>query len=495
MNNGLHIIGGKSRTGGLGSGNGVPIQGPIAGSVQGPAQGSAAAGAPVSVQIAWQANGQGGGRAEELRQRIRELVGEYHKAAFPVHDFEPGRSAVPVSGRVFDERDVQILVDSSLDFWLTTGRFADRFERNFARRIGLREARLVNSGSSANLVAISVLTSPTLGARQLRPGDEVITVAAGFPTTINPIIQNGLVPVFIDVELGTYNLRVDQLEAALSPKTKAMIFAHTLGNPFNAAAVRDFARKHNLWLVEDCCDALGSTFRGQGVGTFGDIATFSFYPAHHITMGEGGCVATDKPALGKLIESFRDWGRDCWCAPGKDNTCGKRFDWELGSLPCGYDHKYTYSHIGYNLKVTDMQAAVGVSQLEKVDGFIAARRANFEYLRRGLDSCHDGLLLPVATRDSDPSWFGFPIGVRPESGLTRESVVRKLDEAKIGTRLLFGGNLTRQPAYKDTNYRIAAELVNTDYAMNNVFWIGVYPGLSRSMLDYAIETLTESCGG
>ena len=432
-------------------------------------------------------------RADELRDQIRALVGEYHAEAFAARPFEPGESSVPVSGRVFDERDIQGLVDSSLDFWLTTGRFADQFERLFARRVGVREARLVNSGSSANLIAITVLTSPTLGDRQLKPGDEVITVAAGFPTTINPIFQNQLVPVFVDVELGTYNVRVDQLEAALSPRTKAMIFAHTLGNPFNAAAVKAFARKHNLWLVEDCCDALGSTFGGQGVGTFGDIATFSFYPAHHITMGEGGCVVTEKPALAKLIESFRDWGRDCWCAPGKDNTCGKRFEWELGTLPCGYDHKYTYSHIGYNLKVTDMQAAVGVTQLAKLDRFIAARRANFKRLKEGLAGCTDQLLLPQATPGSDPSWFGFPIAVRPESGLTRDGVIKKLHEAKIGTRLLFGGNLVRQPAYQNSTYRIAVELTDTDYVMNNVFWVGVYPGLSGPMIDYVIETLAQSC--
>ena len=431
-------------------------------------------------------------RADELRQNIRNLVTEYHREAFPANAFQAGHSSVPVSGRVFDEDDLQSLVDSSLDFWLTTGRFADEFERAFARRVGVREARLVNSGSSANLVAISVLTSPTLGERQLKPGDEVITVAAGFPTTINPILQNQLVPVFVDVELGTYNVDVSQLEAALSPRTRALIFAHTLGNPFNIAAVQRFAQKHNLWLVEDCCDALGATFNGQGVGTFGDLATFSFYPAHHITMGEGGCVVTEKPALAKLIESFRDWGRDCWCAPGKDNTCGKRFDWELGTLPCGYDHKYTYSHIGYNLKVTDMQAAVGVSQLRKLDSFIATRRSNFTRLHEALRSHKEFYLLPEATPDSDPSWFGFPIAVRPESGLTRDFVVRTLEQKKIGTRLLFGGNLTRQPAYKDANFRVVSNLKNSDYIMNNVFWVGVYPGLSKEMIDYIAATLREA---
>ncbi len=431
-------------------------------------------------------------RVDELRQNIRNLVTEYHREAFPQNVFQPGRSSVPVSGRVFDEDDLQSLVDSSLDFWLTTGRFAEQFERAFARRVGVREARLVNSGSSANLVAISVLTSPTLGERQLKPGDEVITVAAGFPTTINPILQNQLVPVFVDVELGTYNVDIRQLEAALSSRTRALIFAHTLGNPFNVSAVQRFAQQHNLWLVEDCCDALGATFNGQGVGTFGDLATFSFYPAHHITMGEGGCVVTEKPSLAKLVESFRDWGRDCWCAPGKDNTCGKRFDWELGTLPCGYDHKYTYSHIGYNLKVTDMQAAVGVSQLRKLDGFIAARRSNFARLREALSAHEEFYLLPESTPGSNPSWFGFPLAVRPESELTRDFIVRTLEQKKIGTRLLFGGNLTRQPAYKDANFRVVGDLKNSDYIMNNVFWVGVYPGLSEEMIDYIAASLREA---
>src|SRR5258708_17005167 len=431
-------------------------------------------------------------RVDELRQNIRNLVTEYHREAFPQNVFQPGRSSVPVSGRVFDEDDLQSLVDSSLDFWLTTGRFAEQFERAFARRVGVREARLVNSGSSANLVAISVLTSPTLGERQLKPGDEVRPVAAGFPTTINPILQNQLVPVFVDVELGTYNVDVRQLEAALSSRTRALIFAHTLGNPFNVSAVQRFAQQHNLWLVEDCCDALGATFNGQGVRTFVDLATFSFYPAHHITMGEGGCVVNEKPILAKLVESFRDWGRDCWCAPGKDNTCGKRFDWELGTLPCGYDHKYTYSHIGYNLKVTDMQAAVGVSQLRKLDGFIAARRSNFAALRDGLSAHEEFYLLPESTPGSNPSWFGFPLAVRPESELTRDFIVRTLEQKKIGTRLLFGGNLTRQPAYKDANFRVVGDLKNSDYIMNNVFWVGVYPGLSEEMIDYIAASLREA---
>ena len=431
-------------------------------------------------------------RAEEIRKQILELVAEYSREAFPHKQFAAGENPVPVSGRVFDGQDVQALVDSSLDFWLTAGRFSDAFERKFARRFGVRSARLVNSGSSANLLAVSALTSPTLGDRRLEPGDEVITLAAGFPTTVNPIIQNRCIPVFIDVQLGTYNAEVSLLEEALSSRTKAITFAHTLGNPFNLREVTAFAKKHDLWLIEDCCDALGSTFEGKNVGTFGDVATVSFYPAHHITMGEGGCVLTDKPQLERLIESFRDWGRGCWCAPGKDNTCGKRFDWELGSLPCGYDHKYTYSHIGYNLKVTDMQAAVGLSQLEKLDGFIERRKQNFAFLREGLEPLQDVLLLPEATPGSDPSWFGLPLAVRPESGRKRDRVTAHLESRKIGTRLLFGGNLVRQPAYKGAEYRVAGDLKNTDYVMNNVFWIGVYPGLSEDMLQYMLQSLKEA---
>ena len=427
--------------------------------------------------------------ADLLREQIRELVTQYHAEAFPPRQFVAGESVVPVSGKVFDAEDIQHAVDASLDFWLTTGRFAEQFERQFAQLMGVRDARLVNSGSSANLVALSVLTSDTLGERALRPGDEVITVAAGFPTTLNPIIQNNLIPVFVDVRLGTYDVDCTQLEAALSPRTKAVMIAHTLGNPFDLDAVTAFCARHNLWLIEDCCDAVGATYKGQGVGTFGDISTASFYPAHHITMGEGGAVMTSKPALTKLIESFRDWGRDCWCAPGKDNTCGKRFEWQLGQLPCGYDHKYIYSHIGYNLKLSDMQAAVGVSQLKKLPGFIAARKANFNRLYAGLSDLQEFFALPQATPNSDPSWFGFPMAVRPESGLTRDKVITHLNAAKIGTRLLFGGNLLRQPAYLDSNFRQVGALPNTDYVMNNVFWIGVYPGLTEPMIDYIIDSL------
>ncbi|RSL16399.1 CDP-6-deoxy-D-xylo-4-hexulose-3-dehydrase [Edaphobacter aggregans] len=427
-------------------------------------------------------------QAEVLRDQIRDLVTKYHDVAFPTRKFTPGVSAVPVSGKVFDAEDIQYVVDASLDFWLTTGRFAEQFERQFARAMGVRDARLVNSGSSANLVALSALTSPSLGDRALRPGDEVITVAAGFPTTINPAIQNNLVPVFVDVQLDTYDIDYSQLEAAVSDQTRAVMIAHTLGNPFDLDAVMAFCKRHDLWLVEDCCDAVGATYKGQGVGTFGDISTASFYPAHHITMGEGGAVMTQKPALTKLIESFRDWGRDCWCAPGRDNTCGKRFEWQLGELPCGYDHKYIYSHIGYNLKLSDMQAAVGVSQLRKLSGFIAARRANFKRLYDGLADLEEFFSLPQATPGSDPSWFGFPIAVKPEGGLKRDRVVRALDQRKIGTRLLFGGNLLRQPAYLNSKYRKIGELPNTDYVMNNVFWIGVYPGLTENMIDYIIDS-------
>jgi CDP-6-deoxy-D-xylo-4-hexulose-3-dehydrase len=434
-------------------------------------------------------------RAEELRQRILDLTAEYYAEAFPARTFVPIQTAVPVSGKVIDASDIQAVVDSALDSWFTTGRFAKDFERKLARFVGVRSASLVNSGSSANLLAISALTSPKLGKRQLKPGDEVITVAAGFPTTVNPIIQNRLVPVFLDVTLPTFELDVSQLEAALSPKTRAIIVAHTLGNVFDAEAVSAFAKKHDLWMIEDCCDALGSTLNGKNVGTFGDIATVSFYPAHHITMGEGGAVLTDKPALQVLIESFRDWGRDCWCEPGKDNTCGKRFDWQLGQLPCGYDHKYTYSHIGYNLKATDMQAALGSSQIEKLPYFIERRKENFRILRGALEPFANVLLLPEATPGSDPSWFGFPLGVRKDAPFTRDDLVSRLEENKIGTRLLFAGNLARQPAYEEVEYRVIGDLKNTDFVMRNVLWVGVYPGLTRPMLDHIAAVIGEVATG
>jgi CDP-4-dehydro-6-deoxyglucose reductase, E1 len=430
--------------------------------------------------------------AQNLRAQILELARAYYEAAFATGNFVPGETSVPVSGRVFDAEDVQFLVDSGLDFWLTTGRFAAEFEHSFARDVfGMRHAMLVNSGSSANLLALSCLTSPALRDKRLQPGDEVITVAAGFPTTINPIVQNQLVPVFVDVDIPTYNIDTSRLEEALSERTRAIMIAHTLGNPFDLAAVTDFARKHDLWLIEDCCDAVGSTYNGQHVGTFGHLATVSFYPAHHITMGEGGAVLTDRPALKKLVESFRDWGRDCWCKPGKDNTCGKRFDWQLGDLPYGYDHKYIYSHIGYNLKLTDMQAAVGVSQLKKLPEFIEARKRNFRKLYDGLQDLEEFFILPEATPNSDPSWFGFPLAVRPQAPFTRNDVIRHLNERKIGTRLLFGGNIMRQPAYQNVNYRAVGAFENTDFIMHQVFWIGVYPGLTAPMLDYMLDQLHE----
>lgn len=431
-------------------------------------------------------------QSSPLRARILELVREYHAEAFPRKTFIPGETPVPFAGRVFDADEMEFLVDASLDFWLTAGRFAERFEREFARFCGVREAVLVNSGSSANLLALTALTSPKLGERQLKPGDEVITVATGFPTTVNPIIQNRLTPVFVDVHVPTYNIDVTQLEAALSDRTRAVMIAHTLGNPFDLGAVTDFVKKHGLWLVEDCCDALGARYNGQPTGAFGDLATVSFYPAHHITMGEGGAVLMQKPLLRTLVESFRDWGRDCWCAPGKDNTCGKRFDWQLGELPCGYDHKYTYSHIGYNLKATDMQAAVGVAQLRKAPQFIEARRRNFDRLHSSLRPLEEFFILPEATPNSEPSWFGFPVAVRPGAPFGREAVVRFLESRRIQTRLLFGGNLTRQPAYQGVEYRQIGDLAQSDFVMKSVFWTGVYPGLSQEALDYVIDTFHDA---
>jgi CDP-6-deoxy-D-xylo-4-hexulose-3-dehydrase len=426
---------------------------------------------------------------EELRARTRALAAEYYEAALRPHPFVPGESWVPVSGRVFDASELELLVDASLDFWLTTGRFAAQFQREFARTVGVRHAVLCNSGSSANLLATSALTSWKLDDRRLRPGDEFITVAAGFPTTVNPAIQHGLVPVFLDVELGTYDIDVTRLEEAISPRTRAIILAHTLGNPFNLDAITALAKRHDLWLVEDSCDALGSTYRGKNVGGFGDLATVSFYPAHHITMGEGGCVLTNAPAMKTILESFRDWGRDCWCDPGKENTCGKRFEWDLGDLPHGYDHKYIYSHIGYNLKATDMQAAVGVAQLKKLPGFIERRRQNWRRLHDGLADLSDVFVLPSATAHSDPSWFGFALTVRPDAPFGRHELIQWLEERRIATRQLFGGNLLRQPAYRDVPHRVVGELVNTDIVMQGTFWIGVYPGITDAMVDYVVDSL------
>jgi CDP-4-dehydro-6-deoxyglucose reductase, E1 len=430
-------------------------------------------------------------RAARLRAAILELVREYHDVAFAPDEFQPGETQIHFAGRVFDGRELMNLVDSSLDFWLTTGRWAEQFERRFARLHGLRHALLVNSGSSANLVALACLTSTRLERRRLRRGDEVITVASSFPTTVNPIIQNGLVPVFVDVTIPTYNLDVSMLDAALSNRTRAIAVAHTLGNPFDLDAVTAFAAEHDLWLIEDCCDALGSTYRGRPVGTFGDLASVSFYPAHQITMGEGGCVLTDRGRLKVLAESFRDWGRDCWCAPGRENTCGKRFDHQLGDLPRGYDHKYIYSDVGYNLKLTDMQAAVGVAQLDKLASFTAVRRANFHRLHEGLADLEEFLVLPEPTPHSDPSWFGFPIALREDAPVDRDRVLRFMNDRKIATRLLFGGNLLRQPAYLRAEHRRVGDLPVADFITDHVFWVGVYPGLSAAQLDFMIESLHE----
>jgi len=424
---------------------------------------------------------------DELRKKILELVRDYHARAWPAKSFSPGETYIPYSGRIFDDSEVTSLVDASLDFWLTTGRFADQFEQRFAAYLGVKNAILCNSGSSANLLAVSALTSPRLEERQLIEGHEVITAAAGFPTTVNPIIQNRLKPVFIDIDLGTYNVNVEQLAQAISPKTKAIILAHTMGNPFDIEPVKRLADEHNLWLIEDNCDALGSTYGGKRTGSFGHISTASFYPAHHITMGEGGCVATNDARLKTIIESFRDWGRDCYCAPGHDNTCGKRFSWQLGELPDGYDHKYIFSHIGYNLKLTDMQASVGLAQLGKLDEFVEKRKRNWQTLRDGLKPFEDRIILPQATENSDPSWFGFVVTVRDNAGFKRADFVRHLEENKIATRHIFGGNLTRQPAYQNVEMRIASPLTNSDYVMNNSFVIGVYPGIEQAHLDYILS--------
>jgi CDP-4-dehydro-6-deoxyglucose reductase, E1 len=402
--------------------------------------------------------------------------------------FVAGESIVPVSGKVLDADDYVALVESSLDGWLTAGRFHEDFERALARYVGVRNSLFVNSGSSANLVALSALTSPKLGKRALKPGDEVITVAAGFPTTVNPIIQNRLIPVFVDIAIGTYDAIIDQIREAISPKTRAIMMAHTLGNPFDVDQIKQICKEHNLWLVEDSCDALGSTYGGKKTGSFGDTATLSFYPAHHITTGEGGAVFVNSPLVKKQVESFRDWGRDCYCPTGHDNTCHKRFEWQLGDLPKGYDHKYIYSHIGYNLKATDMQAALGLSQLKKLDHFVARRKENFQTLKNSLSDI-ESFIMPEATAKSDPSWFGFPITIHPDSGLDRTALLRHLDDNKIGTRLLFAGNLLKQPAYRNIEHRVIGDLKNSDLVMTNTFWLGVYPGLSEEMLDYVSEVI------
>jgi CDP-6-deoxy-D-xylo-4-hexulose-3-dehydrase len=426
--------------------------------------------------------------AAASRQAVLEAARRYFDAR-PKEPFVPGKTYIPVSGKVLDAADLARLVDASLDMWLTAGRFAREFEIAFAARFGLRHARLTSSGSAANLLAFGALTSPNLGDRRLAPGSEVLTVAAGFPTTVAPIVQNRCVPVFVDVDLETGNVAADRLEAAVTDKTRAVMLAHTLGNPFDLAVVTALAKKHDLFLIEDCCDALGSTYDGRPVGAFGDLATVSFYPAHHITMGEGGAVLTDKALFLRPVESLRDWGRDCWCEPGKDNTCGKRFEWEQGTLPFGYDHKYIYTHLGYNLKVTDMQAAVGLSQLEKVDGFIAARRENHRELTRAFEAAgvDEHFHLPRPTPHSDPSWFGYLLAVRDESPLDRTHATRYLEERGIGTRLLFGGNLTRQPAFENVDYRVVGGLETTDKLMHDAFWIGVWPGIDAPRRNYMVD--------
>lgn len=433
-------------------------------------------------------------RTQAIRQQISKLVDEFAAIALAPQVFLPGVSMVPPSGKLLDSTELKMMVEASLDGWLTTGRFNEEFQNKLAAFIGVKHLITVNSGSSANLVAFSTLTSPKLGDRAIRQGDEVIGVAAGFPTTVNPILQYGAVPVFVDVDIHTHNIDASKIEEAITPKTKAIMLAHSLGNPFNLDMVTSLCKKYGLWLIEDCCDALGSTYRGKMVGTFGDIATLSFYPAHHITMGEGGAVFTNSDELKTIAESFRDWGRDCYCPPGKDNTCGKRFCWKLGGLPEGYDHKYTYSHLGYNLKITDMQAACGLAQLEKAQNFIKVRKENFAFLKERLSDCQEFIHLPQATEHSDPSWFGFPITLRANCPVSRLDLLTYLDQNKVGTRLLFAGNLTRQPYMEKQKFRISGELANTDNVMNNTFWIGVQPSLTKEMLEYAAQKIEAYLG-
>ena len=429
---------------------------------------------------------------EELRLEIADLVQEFADLKYTDKVFKPGRSVVPPSGKVMGATELKYMVDASLDGWLTTGRFNRKFEKDLSKFIGIKHLITVNSGSSANLVAFATLTSPKLGDRAIKKGDEVIGVAAGFPTTVNPIVQFGAIPVFVDVDLKTHNVNADLIEAAITPKTKAIMLAHTLGNPYNLEKVKELCDKYNLWLVEDCCDALGAEYNGKHVGTFGDIATCSFYPAHHITMGEGGAVFTKNSELITIAESFRDWGRDCYCDPGCDNTCEKRFEQQLGSLPKGYDHKYTYSHLGYNLKISDMQAACGLAQLKRLPEFIKKRNENFAYLKRKLDGLTEFIDLPEATENSEPSWFGFPITLK--ENIDRVTFTKYLDEHKIGTRLLFAGNLTRQPYFKDVEYKIVGGLINTDITMNQTLWLGIYPGLGEDQLDYISNKVKDFFG-
>lgn len=432
--------------------------------------------------------------SDELESGIASLTGRAIALLHPEKPFVPGETPVPVTGKVFGAPEIENAVKASLDFWLTSGPYTEKFESRFAKTVGMRHAFMVNSGSSANLLALTALTSPKIGERRLVPGDEVVTVAAGFPTTVTPILQNGLIPVYVDIDLGTYVANEAALEAAISPKTRAIMMAHTLGNPFNLELVARLAEKQDLWVIEDSCDGLGGNYKGKPLGSFGDLSTFSFYPAHHITTGEGGAVLVKKAAHKTIVESFRDWGRDCWCPSGCDNTCLKRYEWTLGELPEGYDHKYTYSHLGYNLKSGDIQAAIGLAQLDRLESFVQMRRRNWEYLQAGLKGLEELLLLPKASPDSDPSWFGFALTVKPGGPKTRNQIVQELNEAKIATRLLFGGNLLRQPAFMGTPQRVVGQLTNTDTAMNDTFWIGVWPGLTIPMLDYMIEKVQKILG-
>ena len=425
----------------------------------------------------------------EMREAIMDMAEVYADKFHAPRDFDPGFSPVPVSGKVIGGTEMRSLIDSALDFWLTSGRFNTKFEQRMRAVLGRKVVLTCNSGSSANLLAMTALTSPELGDRALKQGDEVITCATGFPTTVNPSFNNNLVPVFLDVDIPTYNIKTEALEEALSPRTRAIMVAHTLGNPFDLKTIMDFAKKHDLYVVEDTCDALGAEYDGKKVGTFGDIGTLSFYPAHHITMGEGGAVYCDSPKLKRALECLRDWGRDCWCDSGKDNTCQKRFEWQLGELPYGFDHKYTYSHLGYNLKITDMQAAVGLAQIPRIGEFVEARRQNYAFLRKQLEALEAYFILPEATPNSNPSWFGFPLTVRKEAGFTRDDLVKHLNDKKIGTRLLFGGNLLRQPYMLGRTYRTAGDIVNADIVMNDTFWIGVYPGLNEESLGYMFEVI------
>lgn len=433
-------------------------------------------------------------KSQQIRQQISTLVEQYAELQYATKPFLAGLTTIPPSGKVIDAAELKMMIEASLDGWLTTGRFNQAFEKRLSEYLGVKYLITTNSGSSANLIAFSTLTSPRLKERAIQPGDEVIGVAAGFPTTVNPIMQFGAVPVFVDIDIKTHNIDATKIEEAISPKTKAIMLAHSLGNPFNLKIVKEICEKYQLWLIEDNCDALGSRYNGQLTGTFGDIGTLSFYPAHHITMGEGGAVFTNHHDLNQIAESFRDWGRDCFCAPGKDNTCGKRFCWKLGDLPQGYDHKYTYSHLGYNLKITDMQAACGLAQMDKLDRFVQARKENYAFLKNRLSSCEDFLELPEATPNSDPSWFGFLMTIKPDANINRVDLINYLDQNKVGTRLLFAGNLTRQPYMQGRTYRVVGDLTNTDIVMNHSFWIGVYPGLTETMLDFAASKIEQYVG-